>query len=83
MLCSAPVLRLFDFDAKTRIICDASSFCCGAVLEQFVDNDWHPVEFLSKRLSSAECNYSATEREFVAIKLALERWRHFLIGKHF
>lgn len=38
---------------------------------------------MSKRLSSAETNYSATEREFVAIKLALERWRHFLVGKHF
>ena len=48
-----------------------------------MDGDWHPVEFLSKRLTSAESNYSATEREFVAIKLALERWRHFLIGKHF
>ena len=38
---------------------------------------------MSKRLSSAEQNYSATEREFVAIKLALERWRHFLIATHF
>ena len=39
VLCSAPVLRLFDFDAKTRVICDASSFCCGAVLEQFMEGD--------------------------------------------
>ena len=44
---------------------------------------WHPVEFFSKRLSSAERNYSATEREFVAIKMCLERWRHFLVGIHF
>ena len=80
VLCTAPVLCLFDNDAKARIICDASNYCCGAVLEQFIDDAWHPVEFLSKRLSSAECNYSATEREFVAIKLALEKWRHFLIG---
>ena len=45
--------------------------------------DWHPVKFLSKRLTSDESNYSATERELVAIKLALERWRHFLVGKRF
>ena len=83
VLCSAPVLKLFDNDAPTRIICDASAYCCGAVLEQQVDNDWYPIEFMSKRLSSAECNYSATEREFVAIKLSLERWRHFLIGRQF
>ena len=41
------------------------------------------MEFYSKRLSVSERNYSATEREFVAIRLALERWRHFLIGIKF
>ncbi len=46
-------------------------------------SSWHPVEFYSKRLSSSERNYSATDREFVAIRLSLERWRHFLIGQHF
>ncbi len=44
---------------------------------------WNPVEFFSKRLSSAERNYSATGREFIAIKLSLEKWRQFLIGKRF
>ena len=44
---------------------------------------FHPVEYFSKRLSSAERNYSATDREFVAIRLALERWRHFLLGISF
>ena len=28
---------------------------------------WKTVEFYSKRLSSSERNYSATDREFVAI----------------
>ena len=44
---------------------------------------WHPVEYYSKRLSSAECNYSATDRGFVSMRLSLERWRHFLIGIKF
>lgn len=82
-LADAPVLKLFDFDLDTRIICDASAFCIGSILEQHHDDGWHPVEFFSKRLSSAERNYSATEREFVAIKQSLERWRHFLVGKRF
>jgi hypothetical protein len=38
------------------------------------------MEYYSKRLNSAERNYSATEREFVAIRLALDRWHQFLIG---
>lgn len=67
-LCSAPVLKIFDYDCECRVICDASDFCVGSVLEIFTDNAWHPVEFYSKRLTSAEKNYSTTEREFVAIK---------------
>ena len=60
----------------TRIVCDASDFACGAVLEQAVDTGiWKPVEYLSKWLSNAEMNYSATEREFVAMMLALRTWR--------
>jgi hypothetical protein len=55
------------------------------VLEQQdpITNYWHPVEYYSKRLSSAERNYSATDREYVAIRQCLERWRHFLIGLKF
>lgn len=79
-LCNAPTLKVYDPVLSTRVVCDASNYCVGAVLEQLCDKRWHPVEYYSKRLSSAERNYSATDREFVAIKLALERWRHFLIG---
>ena len=82
-LCNAPVLRVYDPSLDTRVVCDASAFCCGAVLEQKHGNVWNPVEFFSKRLSSAERNYSATDREFVAIKLSLEKWRQFLVGKRF
>jgi hypothetical protein len=34
-------------------------------------------------LSAAERNYSATDREYVAIRQCLERWRHFLVGLKF
>jgi hypothetical protein len=34
-------------------------------------------------LSVAERNYSATDREYVAIRQCLERWRHFLVGIKF
>ena len=59
-------------------------FCIGGVLEQQEANgSWHPVEYYSKRLSTSERNYSATDREYVAIRQCLERWRHFLIGIQF
>ena len=67
-LTSAPVLKLYDESKPVRIICDASDYCIGAILEQQHGNDWYPVEFYSKKLTSAELNYSATEKEFLAIK---------------
>jgi hypothetical protein len=67
------------------VVCDASNTCVGAVLEQqdAKSRAWHPVEYFSKRLNSAERNYSATDREFTAMRQSLERWRHFLIGHPF
>jgi hypothetical protein len=84
-LCAAPTLQIFDRSLPTRLTCDASSTCVGAVLEQQDANTshWHPIEYYSKRLSSSERNYSATEREFVAMRQSLERWRHYLIGLKF
>jgi hypothetical protein len=34
-------------------------------------------------MNPAECNYSATEREMLAVVLSLVRWRHYLIGRSF
>ena len=35
------------------------------------------------KLSAAECNYDAINREFVAIVSRLKGWRHYLLGTHF
>jgi hypothetical protein len=85
LLCAAPVLKVFDFELETRIICDASDFAIGSVLEQYhpLDSQWHPVEFMSKSLNSAERNYSATDREFVAVRYSLEKWQHLLANREF
>ena len=40
----------------------------------------HPCAFFSRRLSPAEQNYDVGNRELLAIKLALEEWRHWLEG---
>ncbi len=33
VMTSAPVLKLFDSTLPTRLVCDASDFCIGSVLE--------------------------------------------------
>ncbi len=40
----------------------------------------HPCAFFSHRLSPAERNYDIGNRELLAVKLALEEWRHWLEG---
>ncbi|KAK3564749.1 hypothetical protein QTP86_024968, partial [Hemibagrus guttatus] len=57
----------------------------GAVLLQQQGNPpvLHPCAFFSRKLSPAEANYDIGNRELLAIKLALEEWRHWLEGaKH-
>ncbi len=44
------------------------------------DDRMHPCAFLSHRLSPAERNYDIGNRELLAVKLALEEWRHWLEG---
>ncbi len=40
----------------------------------------HPCAFFSRNLRPAEKNYDIGNRELLAIKLALEEWRHWLEG---
>ena len=44
------------------------------------DQRLHPCTFFSHRLTPAECNYNMGNRELLAVKLALEEWRHLLEG---
>ena len=74
------MLCLFDPSLPSRVLADTSAVATGAILEQKHSSGWHPVEFYSKRLSSTEANYSATERELLGCMLALARWRPYLIG---
>jgi hypothetical protein len=73
LISSAPVLLMPDMSRPFRIECDASDYAVGAVLLQqdpSFDDDWKPVAFISKKLSSAERNYPTQERELLAILFA-------------
>jgi hypothetical protein len=43
----------------------------------------HPIEFASIKLSDSEQNYNTMEREGLAMVYALQKFRHYLLGKHF
>lgn len=78
-LCAAPVLGLPDFSQPFHIETDVSGTGVGAVLLQ----NGHPLAFISKTLGPRNLGLSAYEKEYLAILLAVEQWRHYLLQSEF
>ena len=69
-----------NFDKMFYLDIDASQIAAGAVLYQFPNS---PVSFASHKFTSAERNYSTTDREFFALQWAIGHFRPYLLDKHF
>jgi hypothetical protein len=70
--------------AKLRVCTDASEFALGAVLEQETQQGvWQPLGFYSRKLRQPERNYSAFDRELLAVHQAIVHFREFLEGRDF
>ncbi|KAL0200166.1 hypothetical protein M9458_003353, partial [Cirrhinus mrigala] len=78
----APLLTHPDPDLPFVVEVDALTTGVGAVLSQHHGTParLHPCAYFSRKLSPAEVNYDIGNRELLAIKLALEEWRHWLEG---
>ncbi|KAI2667669.1 Transposon Tf2-9 polyprotein [Labeo rohita] len=82
---TAPILHHPDPERPFIVEVDASSTGVGAVLSQRQGEPGKtfPCAYYSHKLTPAERNYDVGNRELLAIKLALEEWRHWLEGaKH-
>ncbi|KAK3535972.1 hypothetical protein QTP70_022854 [Hemibagrus guttatus] len=79
---SAPILRHPDPDLPFVVEVDASSSGLGAVLSQChgKPGKLRPCAYYSRKLTAAKANYDVGNRELLAIKAALEEWRHWLEG---
>lgn len=69
--------------APTAIMTDASDRAVGAVLQQFVNDQWQPISYFSRKLTPTETRYSTFDRELLAIYLAIKHFRHFIEGRIF
>ena len=78
-----PVLKIVDFNRKMYVQTDASDVGLGGALLQLYDGIYHPVRFISRKLKSAERNYSAIEKEGSAIVCAVDKLKVFLYGREF
>ena len=82
-LTKPPILAYPDFEKNFILQTDASNEAVGAVLSQVHDGIERPVGFASRSLIKAERNYSATERECLAIVFALKYFRPYVFGRKF
>lgn len=71
------LLSFPQFDKPFEIHTDASKYQLGAVVAQ----QGKPIAFFSRKLNSAQLNYTTTERELLAIVETLKEFRNILLGQ--
>lgn len=80
---SPQILSTPNYNEPFYIETDASLRSCGAVVFQLINDQKKVIEYWSQKLSRAEMNYSAVERELLAIVLAVEKFRCYIEGTEF
>lgn len=74
-----PTLALPDFNVPFVIETDTSGTDLGAVITQ----KQRPIAYFNQQLSPQARLKSVYERELMAIVLAIQKWRHYLLGHRF
>ena len=84
MLTQAPVVQPPDWGKPFHVFVDASDIAIGSALMQLTEPNWYrPVYYASWKLSTAERNYSTTEREALGMIYNINKFRHYLLGRKF
>ncbi|CAF4321259.1 unnamed protein product, partial [Rotaria magnacalcarata] len=88
LLIQAPIVAYPQFDKPFVLQLDASDVGLSAILAQkLIDEDGvqreHVIGYASRTLSSSERNFSATERECLAIVYGCNHFRPYLEGVRF
>lgn len=71
---NTPVLALPNFQLPFTLETDACAYGLGAVLSQ----QGHPIAYYSKTLGPVNQKLSIYEKEFLAIMMAVDKWRCYL-----
>jgi hypothetical protein len=61
-------------------MCDASDNVVGTVLGQTKDKKHRAIAYATKTLIGPQLNYATTEKEFLAVVFAIDKFRSYLVG---
>jgi len=79
---TALIMIHFDFDKVTVVETDASDLASAGILSQPGSQGLlHPIAFLLKKHTRAECNNDIYDKELMAVVRAFEECRAYLIGR--
>ena len=83
MVQSTDILHHPDMEKEFKLYCDASIDGMGAVLTQEHDGVDVPVQFSSKVFSDTQSRWHCSEQEIFSVIYHVEKFRSFLVGRHF
>jgi RNase H-like domain found in reverse transcriptase/Integrase zinc binding domain/Reverse transcriptase (RNA-dependent DNA polymerase)/Integrase core domain len=83
ILTAEPILTMPNYGKPFVLFSDASDIGVGAMLAQGEGTNQKAVAYFSQKLTPCQRRYSVTERECLAVLLAVEKFRHYLLGSHF
>jgi len=82
-LITAPVLVHPNRDDPFVLDTDASATAMGGEISQVQDGLERVIAYASQTFSREEANYCTTKRELLAVIRMMEKFRHYLWGRHF
>lgn len=79
VMTNPPMLKFPNFNLPFTIECDACCTSVGAILMQM----GQPIAYISKALKDRALFLSTYEKESLAVVMAMQRWRPYLLGQQF
>ena len=82
-LANATHLAYPNEHAHLELLCDASDFSIGSVLQQKVDGEIQHLGYFSRSLKGPELSYSGYDKEMLSVFASVKYFKHMQLGKKF